>query len=231
MGYSLLIRRKSGLLFGVLPRFQRWRCGGRSSSVLVGLRLGKIQRDLLCRRNVFSAPQKPRFYAPKSSVPRGWHAFAVVVLAPQPEPGRSQLWGGDEHGMLERNPGVSKRLRVVNLSVTVFITLYSLEHNPPQKGCDDELCLLLHLHFLHGIRSSRSYLPLSGCFRGKKKNFSASQSVFEFNKRTVMPFLMYAASFKVAFLRIIVIISLPHFLSFQLFAKVFTKADSPVTAM
>lgn len=42
---------------------------------------------------------------------------------------------------------------------------------------------------------------------------------------------MYAASFKVAFLRIIVIISLPHFLSFQLFAKVFTKADSPVTAM
>lgn len=70
-----------------------------------------------------------------------------------------------------------------------------------------------------------------GAFGGKKKNFSASQSVFEFNKRTVMPFLMYAASFKVAFLRIIVIISLPHFLSFQLFAKVFTKADSPVTAM
>lgn len=93
-------------------------------------------------------------------------------------------------------------------SVCSYIYIFSMAYAPAGAIC---LCL--------------------GAFGGKKKNFSASQSVFEFNKRMVMPFLMYAASFKVAFLRIIVIISLPHFLSFQLFAKVFTKADSPVTAM
>lgn len=153
------------MLGGALGLAIKWRVNGNQQG-LKEMWWGHTLRE----KRVF-CPQKPRFYAPKSSLPRGWHAFAVVVLAHQPELGRSQLWGGVEHGMLERNAGVSKRLRMVNLSVMVFITLYSLEHNPPQKGCDDELCLLLHLHFLHGICSIRSYLPLSGCFRGKKRTF------------------------------------------------------------